>query len=201
MKKNLISVIVPNGRQNNMVGPCLNSIVSQTYKDIEIIAVRDKNNQIARNTGAEMARGEFLFFCDDDIILKPDILERMIYTLKANKDASYVYCDYDRYGIWDNQPHKAGRFNPVALCDMNYISMMSMVRAKDFPGLDPKIKRLQDWDLWLNMLSKGKTGIHLPKIGFCAYYGEGSISLGHDLEQSAEIVKKKWAELINKYST
>ena len=56
---------------------------------------------------------------------------------------------------WCNQP-----FDAAAIKRKNFISTMSLVWTKDHPGFDPKIKRLQDWDVWLTMLASGKTGVY-----------------------------------------
>ena len=54
---------------------------------------------------------------------------------------------------------------------------MSLIRRKDFPqsGWDESIKKLQDWDLWLQMLSEGKTGLWIPQVLFTIIPG-GHIS-------------------------
>ena len=48
----------------------------------------------------------------------------------------------------------------------NHIHTSSLIRRKDFTGFDPKLKRFQDWDLWLTMLEDSKIGIHIPKVLF-----------------------------------
>lgn len=91
--KPLISVIVPIYNVDRYLGRCLNSIISQTYKNIEIILVNDgstdnsfsicqnyqkmypnisiinQSNQglsVARNVGIEKATGEYIMFIDSD---------------------------------------------------------------------------------------------------------------------------------------
>ncbi|MBQ3292947.1 glycosyltransferase family 2 protein [Candidatus Saccharibacteria bacterium] len=105
MKK--ISIIVPNFNNANFVMKCLNSIVSQKYKNKEIIVVDDgstddsvkiirkmmgsnkdieiklicQNNlnaAMARNKGMEYATGDYVLFLDSDDLLEDDSLNMLI---------------------------------------------------------------------------------------------------------------------------
>lgn len=100
-----VSVIVPiyNGRRT--IDRCINSLIRQTYKKIEIILVDDgstdgsrvicelfskkyenivsickSNNGVsaARNTGIENAKGKYLMFSDCDDYYEEDAVEKMI---------------------------------------------------------------------------------------------------------------------------
>lgn len=103
--KSLISVIVPVYNTEKFVGRCINSIIVQTYKFIEIILINDgstdqsgnicdefakkdkritvihkKNGGVstARNVGISIAKGEFVTFVDSDDYIEPQMLERLI---------------------------------------------------------------------------------------------------------------------------
>ena len=95
-----ISVIVPCYNVAPYVGTCLDSLVNQTLRDIEIICVDDKSTDntleiiqerarmdtrikviaqptnsgvsVARNTGIDMAKGDFIAFVDGDDLLPDD---------------------------------------------------------------------------------------------------------------------------------
>ena len=98
----MISVIVPVYNSEKFLKECLDSILAQTYADIEIIAVNDgstdnslsvikaiadkdarvkiisiENHGVsyARNVGIENSSGEFLCFVDSDDTLEPDALK------------------------------------------------------------------------------------------------------------------------------
>lgn len=47
----------------------------------------------ARNTGISIATGEYIFHCDSDDYLEPDMLE-MMYMAAKHIDADYVWCDW-----------------------------------------------------------------------------------------------------------
>src|SRR5258708_26338653 len=92
----MITVIIPTiGRP---LEPMRASIKAQTYKDIEIIVIYDSKRQgavWARNQGFLASKGDYLFFCDDDVILEPVALERLLQRLQdAPGDVGYAYGDF-----------------------------------------------------------------------------------------------------------
>lgn len=98
-----VSVIIPVYNSGQYLQTCLESVISQTLRDIQIICVDDgsvdSSSQIlerfaavdpritvlhqtnsgagaARNFGLQVARGEYLSFLDADDFCEPDMLER-----------------------------------------------------------------------------------------------------------------------------
>ena len=195
----LISVIIPSKGDKKKLR-YMKFLKKQTYPNIEIIISRDlerKGANWARNQGWKRAKGKYLFFLDDDCELKPNCLEIMEGRLRRSK-ASYVYCNYRRIGYEWNEVKDGTHFTiPFDLNKLkkgNYISTMSLIKAKDFPkeGFDEKIKRFQDWDLWLTMAEQGKYGEQLNEILFTAHYKKGDISMNtKNYEKSVKIIKKK----------
>ncbi len=225
----MISIIIPTYNQSKKLDKCLESIKVQTYDNYEIIVVNDGSSDntvevarkyktifglkfeyfeqenrgapAARNYGAQRARGEFLLFCDDDIIMRPDMLEIMLNTLKENPNASYVYSSF-KYG---RKTFRLWPFSVEKLREMPYIHTCSLIRKEHFPGFDENIKRLQDWDLWLTMLECGYKGVWIDKVLFKVQPG-GTMSYWlpsfaykifpflprvKKYKQAVEIIKKK----------
>lgn len=127
----------------------------------------------ARNFGRQQARGEFLFFCDADAILRADALEKLWQSLKDNPTVAYAYSSF----YWGKKLFKLWPFDINRLKKMPYIHTMALIRQETFPknGWDESIKKLQDWDLWLTMLENGHLGIFVDEILFRVKPG-GSIS-------------------------
>lgn len=190
----MISVIIPIYNQAQKLIKTLESIAKQTYTDYEVIIVNDgstdgvdmvfgnyyKNlatnnyylfiNQTnhgapaARNRGLKEARGEYLFFCDADAILRPEALEKMVKALENNPAAAYAYSSF----YWGKKLFKVGEFSAEKLKTGPYVHTMALIRHAAFPvaGWDESAKKFQDWDLWLTMLEQGKVGYWIPETLF-----------------------------------
>lgn len=104
MKEPLVSIIVPAYNVEKYIACCLDSILQQTYNNIEIIIVNDgstdgtlhfiqqyinySNVKIvnqenvglsgARNTGIKYAKGEYICFVDSDDWIEKDTIEKGI---------------------------------------------------------------------------------------------------------------------------
>ena len=116
----MISVIVPVYNAEKYLKKCLDSLVNQSYKDLEIILVNDgsqdgsekickdyeekdsriilinKNNggpSSARNLGIEKANGEYLSFIDSDDYLALDFYEKLEKSITKN-NADIAFCKY-----------------------------------------------------------------------------------------------------------
>ncbi len=118
-----VSVIIPVYNTEKFLKECLDSVLNQSIKEIEIICVDDgstdssidiladyakkdervvvlrQHNQyagVARNNGMEIAKGEYLSFIDSDDILEENMLERM-YSYCKEYDLDVVVCRSDRF--------------------------------------------------------------------------------------------------------
>lgn len=118
MRSELISVIVPVYKAEKYLDECVDSIVNQTYQDLEIILVDDgspdrcpemcdewarKDPRIivihkenggassARNAGLGIANGTYIGFVDSDDCIKSDMYERLWSALR-NSDKKVACC-------------------------------------------------------------------------------------------------------------
>lgn len=110
----MISIIVPVYNTEKYLNKCIESIISQTYKDLEIILIDDgstdnsgnicdkykasdsrihvihqenKGLSVARNTGIDYAHGEYITFIDSDDYIEFDTFEDVNYAIqKFNPD-------------------------------------------------------------------------------------------------------------------
>lgn len=162
-KKVLEIIIVDDASADNV------NYIAHVYKrkflerDIELMIINHEQNQgpqIARNRGAKESTGEYLLFCDADVVMRYDMLEKMLAVLQNNPSASYAYSSFK----WGPKLFKLWQFDAEKLKQMPYIHTTSLIRKEHFPGFDENIKRLQDWDLWLTMLSQGHTGIWINEV-------------------------------------
>jgi len=114
----MISVIVPTYNRAYMIGKTMESILSQTFKDLEIIVVDDgstdnteevvksySNNSVmpiryvrkenggcasARNKGIDLAEGEYIAFLDSDDQFIPDAIKTLMDRLTSS-NADFIY--------------------------------------------------------------------------------------------------------------
>lgn len=119
----LVSIIVPVYNSEKYLDDCINSIIKQTYQNIEIILVNDgsKDSSLAkclkhasydsrievidkgnggassaRNKGLEIARGEYIVFIDSDDIISP-IMVQTLYSLALVNNAEIAICEIERF--------------------------------------------------------------------------------------------------------
>lgn len=136
-----VSVIVPVYNVEDYLEECINSILNQTLKDIEVICVddgstdhsyeiltdlqkkddrlvviRQKNEYAgaARNKGIEIAQGEYLVFLDSDDFFEKDLLECM-YDACVRDDADICVCDADNYDNAEKKYFDTGYYWKSAL--------------------------------------------------------------------------------------
>ena len=186
MKKETISIIIPTYQHGCILTECLDSIFVQTRLPDEVVVVNDgstddteervkpyldrvtyvkqenRGNQAARMRGFDESTGSLLLFCDADVLLRPTMVEKMEQVLEDNQDVAFAYSSF-KFG-W--KLFKSFVFDGDRLRRMNYIHTSSLIRRGDFPGFDLKLKKFQDWDLWLSILSKGKKGIFINEVLF-----------------------------------
>lgn len=186
----MITVVIPTRSSNPDVDTTIWSLLKQTYKDFKIVIVPDqgRGSNWARNEGFKSVDTEYVLFSDDDIQWHPSSIELLLKTLEDNPEASYAY------GSWTDQRGELcfEEFDAEELKKRNFISTMSLIRTKDFPGFDENIKRLQDWDVYLTMLEQGKIGVQSGVQIFSTVTGGGiTKDVDEDYYKAKDIIIKK----------
>lgn len=127
----IVSVIVPVYNTERYLSKCIDSIINQTYRNIEIILVddgsldncgkicdeyagRDKRIKVmhkknggvssARNCGLDIASGEYVFFVDSDDYVELDAIESFLTMKKSDLIISkgYMYDNGKKIAIQNN---------------------------------------------------------------------------------------------------
>lgn len=122
IQQTLVSIITPNYNCKNFIAQTIESVLSQTYtnwemvivddcstdgsyeialeysvKDSRIKVLRNEKNSgaaISRNKAIENAKGEFIAFLDSDDLWLPEKLERQIAFMKEN-NCDFSFCEYE----------------------------------------------------------------------------------------------------------
>ena len=114
-----VSIIVPAYNAQDTIEKCLESLLGQTYKNIEVVVINDgsvdntlkiidKFNDIrlkvtstenrgisaARNLGIKNSTGEFICFCDADDFYEKNYVEKLLSMF--DEDVVMTACDYVR---------------------------------------------------------------------------------------------------------
>lgn len=194
-----ISVIVPlsEKRKKFFYGYTLPLIEANEPKEI-IINSYGGSAPKKRNDGFEKSTQPYVFFCDDDILLPSNLLSKL-YKLITNNDVSFVYTGYDgivmnpnKHPMKGNYKIKSEKFNIKNLKKYNYISTMTLIKRDCFIGFDEKLKRFQDWDLFLSLVKKGHKGLFCNDLTFIAFYLDDSITTDNtNLKNSINYLQKK----------
>lgn len=125
-----VSIIVPVYKVEKYLPECIDSIVNQTYRNIEVILIDDgspdKCPQIcdnyalqdsrikvvhkingglsdARNKGLDICNGKYVMFVDSDDIIHKKMVERLVSTLET-ENADIVECSTTRFNNSINLP-------------------------------------------------------------------------------------------------
>ena len=124
MKTETISIIIPVYNVENYLRSCLDSVLSQTYKDFEVLMVNDGSTDSsgaicqefaerdsrfhyfekengglsdARNYGLDRAKGHYITFLDSDDFLFEDYLENLYHASRLS-DSDITIGGYCRFG-------------------------------------------------------------------------------------------------------
>lgn len=123
----LISVVVPIYNVEQYIVPCIESIIKQTYQNLEILLIDDgspdncgriceqykqKDSRIkvvhkqngglsdARNCGLKLARGEYIIFIDSDDFVSTELIEKLYFGI-VKENAEIAACYFEK--VYDDK--------------------------------------------------------------------------------------------------
>lgn len=189
MDKTRISVIIPVYNTEKYLEKCLNSVISQSLEEIEIIVVNDcssdnslkiikkyiqKDNRIilinkkenegvseARNSGIKIARGEYILCVDGDDWIEKDCLKELYEMAKKNEAEIVVSDFYLDYGN-KNVVYQIDQENRMQTFFKKEDAIKNIFSGKGFPSIWNKLVKREIYE---------KNNIKFPT----------NISMGEDL--------------------
>lgn len=208
MHSPLISVIIPTYNRPAELAELFESLVAQTYPHFEVIVVNDCGTPVepiaalypelniklaaletnskhvhARNRGLELAEGELIMLCDDDDLLLPGHMERMLAALGNRKlvysDVEIVEYEWNEAGTV-RLPKQRRLF--AYTCDLaemrrfsTFVSSGCLYRKElhdEIGTFDVNMYHYWDWDFFLRAAACGPVG-RVPAAGVLYAFAPG----------------------------
>jgi glycosyltransferase involved in cell wall biosynthesis len=154
----------------------------QSDPRVRIVRHENRGPASARNTGIASSRGRLVAFLDSDDLWMPQYLEALGGALESNPDAGFAYTDG---WVLDDATRRiarrtvmAGQRPPVPpppsaeeflrmLVRRNFVPAEAMVRKAtldDVGGFNESLPALEDYELWLRILSHGYRAVRPPGL-------------------------------------
>jgi len=191
----LVSVVVPTRNSAQTLEACLASIRVQQMASVELIVVdnnsSDATQNIARryadvvmtggpersaqrNSGASVAKGEYLLFVDSDMVLEPDVAFSCLARAEQTMAPAVIVPEVSvGQGFWAS----------CRMLERSCYSGDDTIEAARFfarrifdrsGGFDEELTGPEDWDLTIRIA----TGSHLPRAASTIFHHEGKLQLG-----------------------
>ena len=197
-----ITVITPVYKVSQYIERCAEALMRQTFTDVEYIFVddaspddsrarleavvakypdrnvriltHDRNSGLpsARKTGMSAATGEYIYHCDADDWVEPDILEKM-YSAAVGKDADFVYCDfYLTFGTNERYMRNPAYSTPDEMLrkgflmgDCKYNFWNKLVRRELYEGVEFPVEHFKGGEdmVMIGILSRAKRIAYVPE--------------------------------------
>jgi len=212
-RKPLVSVVVPTFNSERFLERCLRSVRAQTYGSIEVIVVDNYSadrtrreiaekygarvvlcragRSRARNVGAGLAKGEFIFSIDSDMELTPRVIEDCVRkVLVEGFDAVIVPEVSVGEGFWA----KCRALEKLCYIGDDLIEAARFFRREVFErvgGYDGELVFGEDWDLCQRVR---KAGYRVGRVKAFIRHNEGRLSL-----REAVLKKRYYGKTLKHY--
>lgn len=191
-----VSVIMPCFNDGKYIYESVESVLNQTYKNIELIIIDDgsddedtfsaldsftANNIIkiythenkgpayARNLGIKIATGKYILCLDADDLIDPSYIEKAVSIMNENIKVGIVYCEANLFGEI-NKPLDLPPYSIELMLKRNLIFVTALFRKSDWEkvnGFDEFfIHGLEDYDFWLSLIELNVEVFRIPEVLF-----------------------------------
>lgn len=218
-----VSIIMPCFNDGAYIEEAIQSVLNQTYKDIEIIVINDgstdefTNNLLkenmwgskvklidtagvgpagARNIGISQARGKYILPVDSDDRIECTYVQKAIDIMKQNDKVGVVYCQAELFGEQSGRWDLPNYSLEKMLLD-NIVFVTAMFYKEDWEkvnGFNEKMKNgMEDYDFWLSILETEKEIYQIPEVLF--FYRIKPVSRTTRFQKSMEQVVDTYRQI------
>ncbi len=231
---NLVSVVIPTFNDERYLEECIRSVMQQTLGNVQIVVVDDcstdgtqaivanigapnlhsvrheinRGQAAARNTGLEIAQGQYVAFLDADDTMHPENLSRKVEALEQHPDVALVHSAVESMDEHGNVlgPRRSNvkradvrveQLFPALLHGNLIVHSSVLVRRNavdDVGAWDPELRYADDWDLWIRLSRRYKFAyideqlvrkrVRLESVEWSGYV------TNRDLEEAEKVLRK-----------
>lgn len=250
----LISVIIPVYNVERYLKKCVESVISQSYSNLEIILIDDgskdcsgkmsdelaakdcrikvvhKENQglgFARNSGLDIATGDYIIFIDSDDFIEPNTIEKLVKYANCRNANVYYYGHYD---VYENNKSKCGSIplkreyrglECIEILFLNALGLQPPQNGSDFTGISAwcgmyKRKFLNDNNIYftserktlcedvffnLEVCGKAKYVCVVPEYLYDYVHRDSSLTTSYRVDrfEAAIAMNRSIIDVLNKY--
>lgn len=213
------SVIIPCYNDGRYLEESVNSALSQSYRNLEVVLVDDgsddpltqekisqwqkhprvrvvhgehKGVAAARNLAISHATGEYILPLDADDLIERVYVEKAVPLLAGSPHIGIVYCRADYFGAKQGAWDLA-EFSMGEMLSRNMIFSTALFRKRDWErvgGYCEELRKLEDWDFWLSLLELGLQAVRLDETLFHYRQHADASSLSSQEETSETILER-----------
>ena len=214
-----VSVIIPCYNQGEYLHEAVESVRSQTFKDLEIIIVDDGSDDeqtasickelegpgirvirtanqglaAARNNGIEYAAGNYVLPLDADDKIAPEYISEAVEVLESDNRIGIVYCRARLFGAVEGD-WSLPEFSLEEMLKDNIIFCTALFRKEDWEitgGYDPgMVHGWEDYDFWLSLIERGFKAHRLDGKYFFYRVSPDSMVRSKEKAQKIEMFKR-----------
>lgn len=187
-----VSIIIPFRNKTSLVEKCIESVKKQNYRNIEIIAVSDKDKVLIRgirslvnpkcklvgekrNIAAKKAKGDILFFLDSDCLVRKDTIKNLVKLFeKTNADAisgkpivpkNVNLISFVTGLEYEYRFNQIGEdFVDIAATTCLGVKKIAFLAVKGFKGYGGKEAVGEDWDFSARLIENGFKIFHTNRV-------------------------------------
>ena len=222
----LVSILIRTHNRPVELAQAVASVVAQIYRPLELVLVNDggsapgseleqqliqadidfvnrtlspsRGRSSAANAALEAAAGEWLMFLDDDDLILPDHVSRLVELVRQDDQAIGAYADIQCVHFEDGQMIREKDlynqdYDPLLLVVENFLPIHAVLfhRRAVVAGcrFEPELSLYEDWHFWLQVTQHGPL-LHRPQLG--GYYRTDCSGVGvpgTDLDFPAELIR------------